>query len=141
MVPDGPEEEWRWYRKAQAERGVRGWSYAELARRVGESERSIRKWLCAEREPREGIVAKIAAAIGWPLDLLTDPKVPYLLEVQRQTNLAWLKATLKDLDENGKKVVAALSDPQAAAFLAAQLDQYRAIRRNAREARGRPVDK
>jgi len=124
---------WPWYRKAQAERGARGWSYAELARRIGEDEENTRRWLLGKATPRDGIVAKIAEAIGWPYALLTDTTVGYVFDVERKHNTSWLKATLRELDDNGRKVVAALSDPSAAEYLATMLEQYKALRQKMRE--------
>lgn len=129
---------WPWWRKAQAERGVRGWTYAEVARRIGENRENVRRWLQGEVAPREGVVAKLAEVLGWPLDLLTDPRVGYLLEMDRRTNAAWLRATLRDLDENGKKVVASLADPVVAEWLASALEGYRALQQRLRRDRPRP---
>lgn len=133
------EERWPWYRKAQAERGIRGWSYAELGRRIGEDPENTRRWLLGKAAPREGVVGKIAAALGWPHGLLADPSVGYVFDVERKSNTQWLKSVLTSLDEHGKKVVAALADPTMAEFLASQVDHWRALRRRMRGETPRPT--
>lgn len=70
-------EPWPWHRKVSHELRHRGWSRAELARRLGMKDPSpLRRWLDAINKPRPHVPARIAKALGWTLDYLMDPDQP-----------------------------------------------------------------
>jgi transcriptional regulator with XRE-family HTH domain len=116
---------WTWWEKAAAERGRRGWSVAELARRAGLDATALRRWLHGKHAPREGTVAKVAAAFGWPVAYLADPAMPYEPTLDREE----AARIVAGLSADALKVVNALGDPQAVAFLARCVDQYHDLRR------------
>lgn len=135
-MPAGQQDEsWAWWRKASAERGRRGWSVAALARRVGEDGRGevdpvqLRRWLKGKHEPRWEIIERIGRAFGWPPGYVQDPEMGYPPPADR----AWLDLTIRNLDDNGKRVLSALSDPACAEHLAHALEQYRALERRMRD--------
>lgn len=121
-----------WWQKAQAERGVRGWGYSDMARRIGEDAENLRRWLRGEVNPREGVLVKIADLFGWPVDYLHRPNLPWPPPRGREE---WAVAVLQGLDANGQRVVAALSDRGASLYLAKALDQYDALLRQLEEMR------
>ncbi len=117
---------WTWWEKAAAERGRRGWSVAELARRAHVDATALRRWLRGEHAPREGTVAKIAAAFGWPTAYLADPDLPYEPTLDKEA----AAKVVSGLSPDALKVVNALADPKAVAFLARCVDQFYELRRN-----------
>ncbi len=116
---------WTWYEKASAERGRRGWSVAELARRAHVDATALRRWLKGTHAPREGTVAKIAAAFGWPTAYLADPDLPYEPTLDKEAAVK----IVAGLSPDALKVVNALADPQAVAYLARCVEQYHDLRR------------
>ncbi len=116
---------WSWWEKASAERGRRGWSVSELARRAGLPAPSLRRWLKGKHAPREGVVAKVAAALGWPSAYLSDPTMPYEPTLDRET----AAKVVAGLSPEALKVVNALSDPRAVAYLARCVEQFYELRK------------
>ncbi len=117
---------WTWCEKASAERGRRGWSVAELARRAKLQPSTLRRWLRGKHAPREGVVARVARAFGWPANYLTDPDAPYEPTMDRET----AAKIVAGLTPNALRVVFALSDPRAVAYLVRAVDQYEELRKN-----------
>lgn len=137
MAVREPSEPWVWWRKASAERGRRGWSVAELGRRMDEDGHEavdpiqLRRWLQGKHEPRHEIIRRVERAFGWPPGYIEDPQMGYPPPHDR----AWLDLTIRNLDDNGRRVLAALNDPACAEYLAKALDQYRALAARMREYR------
>ena len=99
---------------------------AELARRAHVDATALRRWLKGKHAPREGTVAKIAGAFGWPVAYLSDPDLPYEPTVSPEA----AAKIVAGLSADALKVVNALGDPQAVAFLSRCVDQYHDLRRN-----------
>lgn len=121
-----------WWQKAQAERGVRGWGYTEIARRIGENPENVRRWMRGDVNPREGVLVKIADLFGWPVDYLHRPNLPWPPPKGREE---WAVSVVQGLDANGLKVVGALADRACAQYLAKALDQYDALLKQIEEMR------
>lgn len=126
-----PKRTLHWYERAQAERARRGWSVAELWRRVlaagyrGDDDPSLfRRWLKGEHAPREGIVAALARVFGWPVEAF-DEAVAWPPRVDRKT----AERIVSGLGDDALKVVSLLSDPVAVAYLARAADQYLELKR------------
>lgn len=121
-----------WWQKAQAERGVRGWGYTEIARRIEENPENVRRWMRGEVSPREGVLVKIADLFGWPVDYLHRPAMPWPPPKNREE---WSVSVLQSLDANGMAVVAELSDHALAAHLVRAIQQFHELRRQIEEMR------
>lgn len=121
-----------WWQKAQAERGVRGLGYSEIARRIEEDPENVRRWFRGEVSPREGVLVKVADMFGWPVDYLHRPAMPWPPPKNREE---WAVAVLQALDANGHKVVAELSDHALSAYLARAVDQFYALRKQLEDMR------
>lgn len=121
---------WTWHEKASAERGRRGWSVSEVARRMEGDGRGtvdpqqLRKYLKGVHAPRHETVARIGRVFGWPPGYIEDEAMPY----PPTTHDAYLELTVRNLDANGRKVLAALSDAACAEYLARAVDQFQSLR-------------
>lgn len=130
---------WAWHEKAQAERGRRGWSYAELGRRIGEDGSLVARWLKGRVTPREGVVAAIARVYGWPVQYLTDPATPY----PPPADAEWARMVLEGLDAEGRALAGRLLDRELRSWLFAQMKEYDRITANlrGRGTTGRPEER
>ena len=116
--------QWPWHAKVQAERERRGWSYSHLARLVGEEVSQVSRWLRREVRPRSEVVPKFAKALGWPLAYLLDDAQAYPPSLDGD----WRMAILEGLDEPRRKLIAALADDGAVAYLTQALAMYEELR-------------
>jgi hypothetical protein len=91
----------------------------------------LRKWMCGRHAPRAEIIQRVARALGWPPGYIDDDEMPY----PPPHDQSWLALTLRALDDNGKKVLAALSDPAAAEYLMRALQQFRDLEARMRQHR------
>lgn len=114
-----------WWQKAQAERGTRGWSYAEVARLLGEDSENVRRWFRGQNNPRDGFVRRVSVLFGWPVDYAYDENMAW---PPPKDKAEWAVSVLKDLDDNGREIVANLSDRACAHYLRQALEQYRILR-------------
>ncbi len=117
-------KEWPWHAKIQAERGRRGWTYAHVARRVKEESSLTRRWLRGETRPRGDVIPKFAKLMGWPIAYLMDENKPYPPEMDDD----WREAVLDGLDEHRTRLMNAMADDQAVAYLVKALDQFEDLR-------------
>jgi hypothetical protein len=87
--------------------------------------------LKGKHAPRHEAIRRVERAFGWPPGYIEDPDLGYPVTNDR----AWLDLTIRNLDDNGKRVLAALNDPACAEYLAKALEQYRALEARMREYR------
>lgn len=120
-----------WQEKAQAERGRRGWSYAELARRCHEDPENMRRWLLGMVQPREGVVGRIAAVYGWPLEYMYRDNLPY----PPPDTIQWARMVLAEVrdNEDAVRIASRLKDPAVVAWLVRALEQYDHLRATVEE--------
>lgn len=91
----------------------------------------LRRWLRGLHEPRHEVVQRVGRAFGWPPGYIEDPDMGY----PPPQDKAWLDLTIRNLDANGQKVLAALNDPACAEYLAHALEQYRDLEERMRAMR------
>lgn len=118
----------RWWEKVHAELGLRGWSVAELARRMGmkaSDEPQLRRWLKGTVEPRLGAALEIASALGWTLDRLSGQ----IYAPEEEWTEEQLARVMRSLTPDARKIVHLLGDPAATSFLAKCADAWTARRK------------
>jgi transcriptional regulator with XRE-family HTH domain len=114
-----------WRTKVRAELEGRGWSLSELGRRMGLNRvTDVHRWLAGTHEPGLYAIMQMADALGWTVARLLNPDG--LPETQVDPTQTYRFVT--GLDENGRRVLSVLSDPEAAAYLARAADVYRRLR-------------
>jgi len=97
----------------------------------------LRRYLKGLHAPREGLLARIAKVFGWPAEFLYRKDMPYGHSEKRGRE--WAGMVLRSLDEDGTRIVNAMSDAGVREHLRRALEQYDAIR--ARFAPPPPADR
>lgn len=118
---------WTWQRKVLAELAARGQTRMDLVRHLDAPQRTVYGWLDGTFSPRDKdhVLEQIAKWFGWPTAYLRDESIPYPPSVTEDDAERAFRALTPDAWE----IVNALADPDAVAFLAGQLRQYRAMRK------------
>lgn len=119
-----------WHEKVVLELARRGWSGAELGRRIGKNNASlVSRWLRGETAPTEGWVRKIAAALDLDYGYLTDDARPFVPGTEGAR--AKIEGLGPRLSDEAARVLTYLGDREIAAWLARCLDQFLELRERA----------
>lgn len=115
---------WPWWRKVRAALEAAGVSMETFAAEIGRPPTSVRRWLRGELSggPADAtLLSEIADHFGWSVDYLID-------EGRRYGEPPPARSTLEGLADllppDVRRIVRALEDPEAVAYLLGALDVY-----------------